>query len=46
MTEELDQLLTNLRLKRMREIYGEQLRAAEKENLSYAEFLARLLRPE
>lgn len=46
MTEELEQLLTNLRLKRMREIYGDQLRAAEKENLSYAEFLARLLRPE
>ena len=46
MTEELDQLLKNLRLKRMLEIYGEQLRAAEKEDISYSEFLVRLLRPE
>ena len=46
MTDELDQLLKNLRLKRMLEIYAEQLRAAEKEDLSYTEFLVRLLRPE
>jgi DNA replication protein DnaC len=46
MTEELEQLLKNLRLKRMLEIYGEQLRAAEKEDVSYTEFLLRLLRSE
>ncbi len=46
MTEELEQLLKNLRLKRMLEIYAEQLRAAEKENIPYEEFLLRLLRPE
>jgi DNA replication protein DnaC len=46
MTEELEQLLKNLRLKRMLEIYAEQLRAAEKENISYEELLLRLLRPE
>jgi DNA replication protein DnaC len=46
MTEELEQLLKNLRLKRMIEIYAEQLRSAEKEDLSYTEFLVRLLRPE
>jgi len=41
MTEELDQLLRNLHLRRVREIYDEQVRAAEKEDASYAEFLAR-----
>ncbi len=46
MTEELEQLLKNLRLKRMLELYSEQLRAAEKEDISYGEFLVRLLRPE
>ena len=44
MTEELDQLLDNLKLRRMREIYEEQLRAAEKQEVSYSEFLTRLLR--
>ena len=43
-SEELDQLLKNLHLKRMLEIYDEQLRAAEKEDASYSEFLTRLLR--
>jgi DNA replication protein DnaC len=43
-SEELDQLLKNLHLKRMLEIYDEQLRAAEKEDVSYSEFLTRLLR--
>jgi len=43
-TEELEQLLKNLHLKRMLEIYDEQLRAAEKEDASYSEFLTRLLR--
>ena len=46
MTEELEQLMKNLRLKRMIESYAEQLRAAEKEAVSYTEFLTRLLRPE
>jgi DNA replication protein DnaC len=44
MTEELDQLLNNLKLRRIREIYDELVRAAEKEDVSYSEFLARLLR--
>jgi DNA replication protein DnaC len=43
-SEELEQLLKNLHLKRMLEIYDEQLRAAEKEEVSYSEFLTRLLR--
>lgn len=46
MTDDLDQLLKNLRLKRIHEIYDEQLRSAEKEDVSYSEFLVRLLRPE
>jgi len=44
MTEELDQLLKNLKLKRMLEIYDEQLRAAEKEDVTYSEFVTRLVR--
>ncbi len=44
MSEELEQLLKNLHLKRILEIYDEQLRTAEKEDLSYSEFAARLLR--
>ena len=32
MNEELDQLLKNLKLRRILEIYGEQLRTAEKED--------------
>jgi DNA replication protein DnaC len=46
MTDELEQLLKNLRLKRIREIYDEHLRAAEKEDPSYTEFFLRLLRPQ
>ena len=46
MNEELEQLMKNLKLKRMLEIYDEQLRPAEKDNVSYTEFLLRLLRPE
>jgi DNA replication protein DnaC len=42
--EELEQLLKNLHLKRMLEIYGEQLATAEKQDVSYSEFLTRLLR--
>src|SRR5436309_13156100 len=44
MSEELEQLLKNLKLRRMLEIYEEQQRAAEKQDVSYAEFLTRLLR--
>ncbi|HUA57844.1 MAG TPA: IS21-like element helper ATPase IstB [Verrucomicrobiae bacterium] len=44
MTEELEQLLKNLKLKRTAAIYDEQLRAAEKEQVSYSEFLTRLMR--
>jgi len=42
--EELEQLLKNLRLRRILDIYDEQLRAAEKEDVSYTEFVGRLLR--
>ena len=44
MSEEVEQLLKNLKLRRMLSIYEEQLRAAEKEDVSYSEFVARLLR--
>jgi DNA replication protein DnaC len=44
MNEELEQLLKNLRLKRILEIYEEQLRTAEKHQVSYTEFLVRLMR--
>ena len=44
MTEELEQLLKNLQLRRMLEIYDEQLRAADKDDISYSEFVTRLVR--
>src|SRR3989475_8792713 len=44
MTEELEQLLKNLKLRRMLSVYDEQLRAAEKTQTSYSEFVAGLLR--
>ena len=44
MTEEIEQLLKTLKLGRMRSIYDEQLRAAEKQQVSYSEFVAALLR--
>src|SRR5205814_3811563 len=44
MSEELEQLLKNLKLGRMLEIYEEQLRAAEKQDVTYSEFLTHLLR--
>ena len=44
MTEELEQLLMNLKLRRILEICVEQLRAADKGDFSYAEFLTRLVR--
>ena len=42
--EELEQLLKNLKLRRILDIYGEQLRAAEKEDVSYTECVTRLMR--
>ncbi len=44
MTEELDQLLKNLRLSRVHEILEEELKVAQKRDCSYQEFLLRLLR--
>jgi DNA replication protein DnaC len=44
MTEELEQLLKNLKLRRILEIYDEQLRAAEKEDVTYSEFVTPLVR--
>src|ERR1039457_187665 len=42
--EQLEQLLKNLKLRRMLEIYDEQLRAADKDDISYSEFVTRLVR--
>lgn len=42
--EELEQLLKNLKLRRILDIYDEQWRAAEKEDVSYTEFVTRLMR--
>ena len=44
MTEELEQLLKNLKLRRMLKVYDEQLQAAEKAQIPYTEFVAGLLR--
>jgi DNA replication protein DnaC len=44
MTEELEQLLKNLQLRRILEIYEEQLRAADQDDISYSEWVTRLLR--
>ena len=46
MNDDLEQLLNNLRLKRMREILDRELQRAEKTGPSYADFLAGLLREE
>ena len=46
MTEELDQLLRNLHLKKIREIGEDEIRRAEKEQITYHEFLLRLVRPQ
>ena len=43
-SEELEQLLMNLGLRRILAVYEEQLSAAEKEDVTYSEFLVRLLR--
>jgi DNA replication protein DnaC len=44
MTEELEQLLKNLKLRRMLTVYEQHLREAEKSHPSYSEFVAGLLR--
>ena len=44
MTGELEQLLKNLKMKKVLEIYDETVRLAEQESLSYGDLLARLLR--
>ena len=44
MTEELEQLLGNLKLHRMHAVYDEQLRAADLQQITYTDFVAGLLR--
>jgi len=46
MNDDIDQLLRNLKLNKVREIYDEQLCLAEDQSLSYNAFLASLLRPQ
>lgn len=46
MTEELEQLLRGLRLKKILDIGDEEIRRAEKEQIPYHEFLLRLVRPQ
>ena len=46
MTEELEQLHTSLHLKRILEIYDGHLKASEKEDVTYSDFLLGLLRPQ
>ena len=46
MNDDIDQLLKNLKLRRLREIIAEELARAEKRKPSYTEFLARVLREE
>jgi DNA replication protein DnaC len=44
--DDIDQLLKNLKFRRLREIIGDELERAEKRKPSYTEFLARVLREE
>ena len=46
MNDDLTQLLTSLKLTRLREVADRELRRAEKQGVSYQEFLVRLLREE
>ena len=46
MTEELEQLLGSLHLRRILEIYDGHLKASEKEDVTYTDFLLGLLRPQ
>jgi DNA replication protein DnaC len=44
--DDIDQLLKNLKLRRMREVLPDELERAEKKKPSYTDFLARILREE
>ena len=46
MNDDLEQLLKNLKLRRMREVLPDELQRAEKKKPSYSDFLARVLREE
>lgn len=46
MTEELEQLLKNLHLKKILDIFDEECQRAERQQVPYPEFLLRLLRPQ
>ncbi len=46
MTEEIEQYLKNLRLKKILEIFGEEHERAQQQQVSYQEFILRLLRPQ
>lgn len=46
MTEELEQLLDNLRLKKIKELVDEQSQRADHDQIPYQEFLLRLVRPQ
>ena len=46
MSDDLEQLLRSLHLKQVLEIYDAQLKQAEAEDVSYSEFVSRLLRPQ
>ncbi|HKM54886.1 MAG TPA: hypothetical protein VJY33_15870, partial [Isosphaeraceae bacterium] len=46
MTEELEQLLRSLHLKRILEIYDDHLKTSEKNDVTYTDFLLGLLRPQ
>ena len=46
MDDDLEQLLENLKLRKLREILPRELEKAEKQSPSYSTFLARLLREE
>ena len=46
MTEELEQLLKNLKLRKMLNIVDEEIQRAEQEQVPYQQFLLRLIRPQ
>ncbi len=46
MTEEIEQLLKSLHLRKIEELLDEELRRAEQEQIPYHEFLLRLVRPQ
>lgn len=46
MNDDIDQLLKNLKLRRIREVLKDELARAEKKKPSYSDFLARVLREE